>query len=201
MKRNGRLPESDLASIPGGKLEKEAAAAWNAMRREIIRRGGPAISPGGPDSSYRSFVRQVYWKNYWANLGQPQKAATPGTSNHGWGRAVDEPRSDSQRWILKLGPKYGWSHAEGASVGEPWHFTYIGGYKPGKSEDPLTKSERAWVNEYKKLKAANENKARRANLRRRMTQQRKAIWRAAQRSGWNIANRRERYRILRGLTK
>lgn len=200
MDRNGRLPANKLASIPGGQLEKEAAAAWNAMRAHIIRNGGPAIKPGGPDSSYRTYVKQVYYKNYWTKLGSPQKAAEPGTSNHGWGRAVDEPNALSQKWIMKVMHLFGWSHSEGASVGEPWHFTYVGGYKPRANADYLTKAERKWVDEYRELKAKGTDRLRRASLRRRMTQQRKEIWHAAQKGGWQTANHLRRYNTLRGLT-
>lgn len=198
MNINGRLPSYDLAKIPGGKLRKDAAAAWLDMRRHILKAGGPDIRPGGPDSSYRSFVRQVYWKQYWTNQGQPYKAAEPGTSNHGWGLAVDEPNSRSQWWINKVGSKFGWSHSEGAAVGEPWHFTYVGGYKPGEpTTDPLTSEERRWVN---KLKSSKSIRTRRA-VKRRLVARRKYIWKVAQRSGWHKARRRERYNILRRLTK
>jgi len=51
-------------------------------------------------------------------------AAFPGTSNHGWGKAVDIDNRAGQVWIKKNGYKYNWSWYEGRSVGEPWHFTW-----------------------------------------------------------------------------
>lgn len=50
--------------------------------------------------------------------------AYPGTSNHGWGRAVDLFNKNAQKWIKDNGSKYGWCWGEVKS--EPWHFTYCG---------------------------------------------------------------------------
>jgi lysozyme len=69
--------------------------------------------------------------------------------------------------------------------------------------DPLagfTASERRWIREYDRLKAAGRDRDRRAVLRRVMTEQRKRIWRAAQESGWRTANRRSRYHSLLART-
>jgi hypothetical protein len=51
-------------------------------------------------------------------------AAKPGTSNHGWGRALDLSGPTAQKWIKENGPKYGWCWGE--AKGEPWHFTFCG---------------------------------------------------------------------------
>ena len=40
MAANGRLPASDLADIPGGRLRKDAAASWLRMRQRTP--SGPA---------------------------------------------------------------------------------------------------------------------------------------------------------------
>jgi|688.fasta_scaffold00170_57 hypothetical protein len=50
--------------------------------------------------------------------------AAPGTSNHGWGRALDLSSRKAQQWIKDNGYKYGWCWGEVTS--EPWHFTYCG---------------------------------------------------------------------------
>lgn len=50
--------------------------------------------------------------------------AAPGTSNHGWGRALDLSSRKAQEWIKDNGYKYGWCWGEVTS--EPWHFTYCG---------------------------------------------------------------------------
>ena len=51
--------------------------------------------------------------------------AGPGTSNHGWGRAIDISPKKVQDWIRENGTKYGWCWGEVRS--EPWHFTFCGG--------------------------------------------------------------------------
>lgn len=126
MASNGHLTKAELAPIPGGFLCVEAAAAWNAP-------GGPAsagLRPGGPDSSYRPYDRQVYWRSYWCGLGKCYNAAVPGTSNHGLGRAVDIPKAWEQAWMREHGAKYGWAKTEAPD--EPWHWTFIGGVGPFK---------------------------------------------------------------------
>jgi len=50
--------------------------------------------------------------------------AWPGTSNHGWGKAVDIGPEAAQTWVKKNGFKYNWSWYEGKSVNEPWHYTW-----------------------------------------------------------------------------
>lgn len=50
--------------------------------------------------------------------------ATPGGSNHGWGRALDLSGKKAQNWIKENGYKFGWCWGEVTS--EPWHFTYCG---------------------------------------------------------------------------
>src|SRR3954447_12301860 len=107
---NGRLPASALAAVPGGRLAKGAPAdSWNALCFEWRKRTGVTPMPNGPDSTYRSYARQVYWKRYWCSQGKCGNAATPGTSNHGWGRAVDG-NSTAQRAANTL-TSYGWSKA------------------------------------------------------------------------------------------
>jgi D-alanyl-D-alanine carboxypeptidase len=126
MSLNGRLPDSALSPIPGGQLSIAAAAAWNA---------GPAKAgcrPLGPNSSYRSYAKQVYYWNLYVS-GQGNLAARPGTSNHGWGNAVDLASPSMRSWIDRNGAQYGWKKVEAPS--EWWHVNYVGGYKP--KPDPL----------------------------------------------------------------
>jgi len=58
-------------------------------------------------------------------------AATPGTSNHGLGRAVDVAAIGGftgaryQQFAAVAGPA-GWTNTEGRSIGEPWHWVYQG---------------------------------------------------------------------------
>lgn len=57
--------------------------------------------------------------------------APPGSSNHGWGRALDLSAKKAQKWIKDNGYKFGWCWGEVES--EPWHFTYCG---EGENKSP-----------------------------------------------------------------
>lgn len=129
MAENGRLTSAELAPIPGGQLSNAAAEAWNSP-------GGPAdhrLRPGGPDSSYRTYDRQIYWRDYWCGQGNCGNAAVPGTSNHGLGLAIDCPNLWEQFWLHASGTKFGWNKTE--AWDEPWHWTFTGtgdhALKPG----------------------------------------------------------------------
>lgn len=123
---NGRLPDSALAPIPGGRLRKDAAAAWNAMCKEAQELGMAVPMPDGADSTYRPYDRQVYFKKYWCDRGACQNAAEPGTSRHGWGIAVDcaEDAIHHAETIDRIGEKYGWSKKWSDAPWEPWHNTF-----------------------------------------------------------------------------
>jgi hypothetical protein len=123
---NGKLPASALSPIPGGRLRHDAAAAWNDMREEIGRKHGVWIVPTGSRSSYRPYADQVYFWNEYIS-GRGNLAARPGTSNHGWGTAVDVATPQMVSYIKKYGSKYGWKKIEAPS--EWWHYNYVGGYK------------------------------------------------------------------------
>lgn len=119
MSENGRLPDSALAAIPDGRLAKNAAAAWNAA-------GGPAdagLRPTGPESSYRTLAEQeALYKLY--EEGRGNLAAVPGTSNHGWGLAVDLAEPWMRSWIDQHGGAFGWAKTEAPT--EWWHVNYDG---------------------------------------------------------------------------
>lgn len=205
--QNGIFTEQNTDPIPGGRLWPEAAMTWMAMRVAYVADGGHPndFVPGGPNSSARTFAAQQRLKDEWTAKGQPQKAATPGTSNHGWGIAVDAPHAGAQAWLLRRCAEFGWSHDEGQRVGEAWHFRYVGaaaGLIKKLSNDknsPLTDAEKRWVREYDHLKAKNLDLDRRRVLRRVMTEQRKRIWRSAQKNGWTRA-RKQRYATLLART-
>lgn len=115
---NGSLPESQLKSIGhGAKLHKNAAAKWQELVN-AAKKDGVTLKPGGPGGyAYRDYAEQVALvKKY--GLWSPSNpgAAQPGTSNHGWGSAVDV-HSSGYSWIAKNASKFGW---RGIS-NEPWH--------------------------------------------------------------------------------
>jgi D-alanyl-D-alanine carboxypeptidase len=131
MPDNGRFADSDLVPIPEGRLAREAAANWLALRAEGSRKLGILITPGGPRSSYRNYEDQVHFWNVYQAGGNV--AARPGTSNHGWGNAVDLKDPPSMRKVIdQLGAPYGWFWGEAPS--ESWHVTYRGGGKADPSK-------------------------------------------------------------------
>jgi hypothetical protein len=60
----------------------------------------------------------------------------------------------------------------------------------------LSAAERRWVDEYDKAQKADQDLPRRESLRHAMHGRRKRIWRAAQKTGWDVVHRRERSREL-----
>ena len=74
-------------------------------------------------------TQQHYWRLYQNGTGNV--AAVPGTSNHGWGVAVDfgspidNASSDMHAWLRSNAAGYGWFWA-GNDFGEPWHWEYDG---------------------------------------------------------------------------
>ncbi len=190
---NGQIPLDQLAQIPGGHLRRDAARAWNDLRMRIILAGGPGIRPKGPISSYRDVVGQKRMRTYWCGLGDCGKAAVPGTSNHGWGLAVDV-RADNERWLRDFGLRYGWSDDEGKRVGESWHFRYVGGYRPAPSPLRfLTSTERGWIEELQRARSP----ARKRVLKNKIRIQLNVIAREARKTGWAKRHRRERFKLLR----
>jgi hypothetical protein len=131
---NGRLPPEALAPIKQGQLEKAAAAAWNAMNVEARRRGCELL-PNGSKSSYRTYAQQVeLYALYQAGRGS--LAAHPGTSNHGWGLAVDVATLDMRAMIDRIGTPYGWAKRWSDAQSEWWHIKYTSGHYTGPDPGP-----------------------------------------------------------------
>jgi hypothetical protein len=211
--RNGVFTQANTDPIPGGKLWPQAALTWLVMRAAAIRSGIPAseFMPRGPNSSARTLAAQ-----WWLWTHQPPPAAFPGTSNHGWGIAVDVKTRRAAAWLMRNAHRFAWSHDEGARVGEWWHFGYVGASRARLRRlrreldrwEGYTDAELRWIGEYDRLLRARRDVARRRVLRRVMEAQRKRIWRAAQPKsrggddrGWRYRNRRARYKSLLARTK
>lgn len=120
---NGRLPDSVLAPIAGGRLRKDAAARWNAMNAKRRSQGLSTILPNGSMSSYRTLAQQVFLRNQWCARGACQNAAIPGTSNHGWGLAVD---ANNPPGVNASGAPFGYQKRWSDAAWEPWHFKWAG---------------------------------------------------------------------------
>lgn len=144
---NGRLSLGELAPATGGvaspdypgtgQLANAAAAAWNRLAVQIHDQSGYWIESNGADSMYRPLARQEYWRSYWCGRGACQNAAVPGTSNHGWGWAVDTPAATQA--AIHAHPGFGWSFACSDAPWEPWHLKWCGGWS-GPDPGPYGKN-------------------------------------------------------------
>jgi hypothetical protein len=128
---NGQLPPSALCPLwgaAGEALRPTAAAAFNAMSQAYAKQMGTALCV---TDSYRTLAEQFSVK---ASRGK--WAATPGTSHHGLGIAVDlcggiETFGSPQHlWMQLNAPLYGWYHPSWAepngTLPEPWHWEFAG---------------------------------------------------------------------------
>lgn len=129
---NGEMPADALcpATSDGAQLLRcDAAVAFRLLAAAYAEDLGASLCI---TDSYRSRAGQ---ERVFAT--KPGLAASPGTSVHGLGLAVDlcggVERFDSAEndWLLGHGPAYGWQHPDWAAAGgsrpEPWHFEYAGG--------------------------------------------------------------------------
>lgn len=165
---NGSVPLTLLAPLDGqpeATLRRDAAEAWNRAKRDVFVRTGitltlrgwnrtlaeqerffferyePRAAPYvGPFSDVRWYRGVRYVRVRGAS------AAIPGTSNHGWGLAVDVvdyggvgefdyPRRVSTFPILA---RHGWTDTEGrGAIQEPWHLVY----DPSKDTRPAVEED------------------------------------------------------------
>lgn len=130
---NGQLPVHALCPLwgaPGEALRSDAAAAFNRMSHAYASAFGVPLCV---TASYRTYQRQV---ELYATMPSGY-AAVPGTSNHGWGLAVDlcggiqVDGSPEHAWLLDHAAAYEWFHPAwampgGAGPHEPWHWEYAG---------------------------------------------------------------------------
>jgi LAS superfamily LD-carboxypeptidase LdcB len=155
--KNGELNPALLRDIkaPNGKMHRLAATAWNAMQLAAYFDGVELKHVG----AYRPLTRQVdmfneryaasptgrtpqvtrtYQGKTWYLKKGVAPAGTPGTSNHGWGLAIDVANASGKRldWLLGDGfatsnaLKFGfsWEVKDGANA-EAWHIRYVCGDK------------------------------------------------------------------------
>lgn len=129
MASNGRLPRSSLGRITNAfngdaaYLRKDAARAFLAMNAESERRFGITLRPTSGRTAYRNYAAQEYFWDQYLHHGGPL-AARPGTSNHGWGLAIDLA-TRQMRWVIdKIGAKYGFSKSWSDAQSEWWHILF-----------------------------------------------------------------------------
>ena len=158
---NGELPRKLLTKInPSGKLYWRAAQSWEQLRQLASNEGLVLVHVGDyrpynqqlslfksrmkpyPNAKVaKQTTRQFNGKTWYLHTGAP--VATPGTSNHGWGLAIDaalkvngkvvtittKPKDCKQsglRFLLKVAQDLGWSWE---LQSEPWHIRYVLGDK------------------------------------------------------------------------
>jgi len=135
---SGCINDSNLKSVGvgGNKLQKDAANGFIKLYNDMP---SDIKSSVRFTDSYRPLKVQcnIFDFDHYEKTGKRRKkgtsgtpVATPGSSNHGWGRAIDIFPENVQKHIKENGPKYGWCWGEVKS--EPWHFTFCG---PGPNRD------------------------------------------------------------------
>lgn len=162
---NGKLSDDMLVDIkPNGQMHKLAASAWAAMRAAAKEDGYVLGHVGayrpydqqlslfkdryvkGDSGDPRKITRKFNGETYMLKAGMAP-AGSPGTSNHGWGLAIDAalivdgktiqitsdpdgkgPLKSGLDWLMANADKYGysWEIKEGAQA-EAWHIRYYPG--------------------------------------------------------------------------
>lgn len=126
---NGKIPSHLMASPDFNTrhlLNASAADALNKLNAMYKENFGKDISI---TDSYRSYEGQVRCRATKGNL-----CAVPGTSNHGWGLALDlggginRFNTAQYNWMLNNAPKCGWENPswarQGGSKPEAWHWEF-----------------------------------------------------------------------------
>lgn len=115
------------AGVPGGRYDGVRVDAANALGNLEARYRQAFGQNFIINDGWRSYEDQVKaWNRYQA--GGP-KAATPGTSLHGSGIAVDfggpiqSTGSKQHAWLRQNAAQFGW-YWVGQRYGEPWHWEY-----------------------------------------------------------------------------
>jgi hypothetical protein len=135
---NGQLPSNELCTLWNAKhrLRADAAVALAKLNVAYKQHFGHNICL---TDSYRTLGEQVHLRAV-----KPGLAAVPGTSEHGWGLAVDlcdgvEKGGGNSRyqWLRDNAAAYGWENPDWALPGgsgphEAWHWEYFPGEKAGQ---------------------------------------------------------------------
>lgn len=128
---NGQIAAADLCTL------------WDGTN---MLRGDAAVTLADLNLTFRAaFDRDLCITDSYRTLAEQRRlaytkgglAATPGTSNHGWGLAIDLCSSETNSsavmtWLNDNGPTYGWENPPWAKRGgsgphEPWHWEYVPG--------------------------------------------------------------------------
>lgn len=127
--KNGQIPLSELSPVPWspnhlvwGSTIPSLVAMNNAYRAEF---GTDMVVTDG----YRSLAGQINCRRAKGSM-----CADPGTSNHGWGLAIDwggginRFGTPQHNWMVRNAPQYGWVlpgwAQQSGSKPEAWHWEY-----------------------------------------------------------------------------
>ena len=133
--KNGEVPRSEMKKVKGyagwgkagsGILHKSVADKFQSMLDAAKKDGNPI----GINDTYRTYADQVYMKKTKGYL-----AATPGTSNHGYGLAADLNYFDKgYKWLWANAGKFGFKPLKGWGLSpntpnkaEAWHWENLTG--------------------------------------------------------------------------
>jgi len=127
---NGRLADHSLCELwqAGEYLRPDAALSLSALNESFRASFGREMCLV---ASYRDLDTQ-----YELKASRGYFAASPGTSMHGWGLAIDlcsKETGDSEvfSWLWANAPSYGWQNPSWAQLGgskyEPWHWEFVSG--------------------------------------------------------------------------
>ncbi|MBO3084930.1 M15 family metallopeptidase [Cellulomonas fengjieae] len=117
---NGKIPPAALQEVgtTGHRLWAPAAQALTGL---ITAAAADGVKVGITDS-YRSYAGQVDVAQRKGLYSQGGLAAAPGTSDHGWGLAVDlDLDATAQAWMRAHGAEHGFVED---TPREPWHWAY-----------------------------------------------------------------------------
>lgn len=119
---NGRIPASALKTV-NGTAHRLWAPAAGSLEQLVEAAGTDGVTIGITDS-YRSYESQVDVAARKGLYSQGGLAATPGTSPHGWGVAVDlRLDARAQAWMRVNAGSYGFVED---TPREPWHWVFKG---------------------------------------------------------------------------
>lgn len=133
---NGEVPANQLCQVPGSKskdyrMSCRAIPDFTAMNNAYKKQFGVNLQVDHLDrlTTYRTVADQRVLYNKYLN-GTGNLAAKPGTSNHGWGIALDinmrrngagSHQSNTYKWLNANGPTYGF---DDTVPSEDWHWEY-----------------------------------------------------------------------------
>lgn len=144
---NGQLDKSELTPVTGAGSSKKGHMLNDVAAKDYAEMVAAAEADGISweiTDSYRDYETQVDVAARKGLYSQGGLAAVPGTSNHGWGSALDLKLDDAAlAWMRANAEQYGFTNIPR----EPWHWEHkasVSFAKTGK-EDPNYKEGRGSV--------------------------------------------------------